>query len=103
MSRLLLAVDSDNYIRVSGLIDNGSDTVPSMSSVTAELLDSGGSTIADSSITLTGVSGTNDAYDGTFPDDVTLTAGQDVDVKVVATASDGTVRTWVQRATVRAD
>ena len=100
MSRLDLAVDSDNYIRVSGIIDNATDTVPSMNGVTAELLDDQGSTITNSSISLTAVSGKTDAYEGTFPDDVTLTDGQTVKVKVVATASGGTKRTWQASTTV---
>jgi len=80
---MLLLSDTDTYVKVFSIRDHNGDAV-TVTSASAEIQgdnDSGdepwpdGSTVADSSISLSQVSGESDAYEGAIPNDVSLSYG----------------------------
>lgn len=68
-----LQLNSDNYFTVKGIKRSDGDAISSITSVTAEILDSSFASLSpDTTITMTGIPETTDSYEGTFPDTITL-------------------------------
>lgn len=86
-----LAPNSHNYLRISDIRRVDTDAAPSnITSVTAAVINGAGDTVADSSITLSAVSGDTDSYEGTFPP-LEITRGTRYIVRVTYVA-DGATR-----------
>lgn len=89
-----LAVDSDNYIRVSLIREASTDTIPTSISVKARIYNAAGDTPVSDEITLTQVTGNTDQYEGTFPDTVTLVNDTEYKIKETTVANSLTRIKW---------
>lgn len=95
---LEIALTSDNYLKVSNIHRADERAITSITGVTARLLNSAGTAVTGSSITLTVVTGEADAYDGIYASTITLTKGAQYTVEVTINA-DGLKRTLTETVT----
>jgi hypothetical protein len=83
-----LLVDSANYFKIDNLHRSDGEAISSVTAKTAWIEDVAGTKLDNSEITLSAVDGDDDAYEGTFPETVSLTDGERYVIVVSITADD---------------
>jgi hypothetical protein len=91
-----LSISTDHVVELSGLANGITGVAISDATVGVTVLNEAGSAVTGATwpVTLAPVVGTAGKYRGGIPDDLSLTVGQYIQVKVTANAGAGLFRTW---------
>ena len=90
MSLEVLAIGSDNLVRLDSLTNTSSGAYINTASVSFVLVDSSGNTVVNTT-TMSYVSGQNGRYEGTIPHSTSLTLNAKYTIQITATASSLTI------------